>query len=606
MTVDAPTSMHAFPMRAQNTYYQELRSDSLVGGEDMLLLNPHKYTREYPDKESRNIMLKTIQFFENKGKIRLKNDDHDRVWYQDFLDFVKKEEIFAKLLTPKGYGDVDSRWDTWRIMGFNEILAFYGLHYWYTWQVSILGLGPIWMSKNEDVKKKTAQLLKEGGIFGFGLSEKEHGADLYSTETLLKVLDDDNYAAEGSKYYIGNGNKASLISIFAKADKPSDPEDEKYGSYVFFVVNSQHEKYECVKNLVNVQSYVAEFRLNDYPITEADILSKGRDAWDCTLNTVNIGKFNLGWASIGICTHAFYEAITHAANRNLYGMYVTDFPHIRQLLVDAYTRLVAMKLFALRAGDYMRTSSREDRRYILYNSIVKMKVTSEGENVINLLWDVIAARGFEAETYFSQATRDIRALPKLEGTVHVNMAQIIKFMPAYFFMAGEFPEISKVDDAKDDDFLFNQGITKGLSLIRFHDYKIAYDSIDLPNVNIFKEQLEHFIEFMAQATPDRDQTKDLDFLLSMGELFTLAVYGQLIIENSRIYDISDVMLDQIFDFTVRDFSKYALQLYSKRSSTKKQQEILLQMIKKPHVDKERFETVWKEVYSLNGSYEMRK
>jgi acyl-CoA dehydrogenase len=572
----------------------------------MLLLNPHKHTREYPDEESRDIMLKTIEFFENKGKVKLKNDDHERVWYQDFLDFVKKEEIFAKLLTPKEYGDADSRWDTWRIMEFNEILAFYGLHYWYTWQVSILGLGPIWMSKNEDVKKKTAQLLKEGGIFGFGLSEKEHGADLYSTEMVLKVLGDGEYEAKGSKYYIGNGNKASLVSIFAKTDKPSDPEDEKYGNYVFFVVDSQHEKYECVKNLVNAQSYVAEFKLNDYPITEADILSKGRDAWDCTLNTVNVGKYNLGWASIGICTHAFYEAITHAAKRNLYGMYVTDFPHIRQLFVDAYTRLVAMKLFALRAGDYMRTASPKDRRYILYNSMVKMKVTSQGEDVINLLWDVIAARGFEAETYFSQAARDIRTLPKLEGTVHVNMAQIIKFMPAYFFMAEEFPEIPKVDDAKDDDFLFNQGVTKGLSLIRFHDYRIAYDSVDLPNVNIFKEQLEVFVEFLSKATPDDEQAKDLDFLLNLGELFTLVVYGQLIIENAEIYNISNALLDQIFDFIVRDFSMYALQLYSKQSITEQQQEILPRMIKKPHVDKDRFETVWKEVYSLNGSYEMRK
>ena len=572
----------------------------------MLLLNPHKHTREYPDEESRDIMLKTIEFFENKGKVKLKNDDHERVWYQDFLDFVKKEEIFAKLLTPKEYGDADSRWDTWRIMEFNEILAFYGLHYWYTWQVSILGLGPIWMSKNEDVKKKTAQLLKEGGIFAFGLSEKEHGADLYSTEMVLKVLGDGKYEAKGSKYYIGNGNKASLVSIFAKTDKPSDPEDEKYGNYVFFVVDPQHEKYECVKNLVNAQSYVAEFRLNDYPITEANILSKGRDAWDCTLNTVNVGKYNLGWASIGICTHAFYEAITHAAKRNLYGMYVTDFPHIRQLFVDAYTRLVAMKLFALRAGDYMRTASPKDRRYILYNSMVKMKVTSQGEDVINLLWDVIAARGFEAETYFSQAARDIRALPKLEGTVHVNMAQIIKFMPAYFFMAEEFPEIPRVDDAKDDDFLFNQGVTKGLSLIRFHDYRIAYDSVDLPNVNIFKEQLEVFVEFLSKATPDDEQAKDLDFLLNLGELFTLVVYGQLIIENAKIYDISDALLDQIFDFIVRDFSMYALQLYSKQSITEQQQEILLRMIKKPHVDKDRFETVWKEVYSLNDLYEMRK
>lgn len=578
----------------------------MARGENMLLLNPNKYTREYPDEKSRDIMLKTIEFFENKGKIKLKNDDHERVWYQDFLDFVKKEKIFAKLLTPKEYGDADSRWDTWRIMGLNEILAFYGLEYWYTWQVSILGLCPIWMSKNEDVKKKTAQLLKEGGIFGFGLSEKEHGADIYSTETLLKVLGNGKYAAKGSKYYIGNGNKASLVSIFAKIDKLSDPEDENYGKYVFFVVNSQHEKYECVRKLVNNQSYVAEFKLNDYPITETDILSKGRDAWDCTLNTVNVGKYNLGWASIGICTHAFYEAITHAANRNLYGMYVTDFPHIKQLFVDAYTRLIAMKLFALRAGDYMRTASLEDRRYILYNSIVKMKVTSQGEEVINLLWDIIAARGFEAETYFSQATRDIRGLPKLEGTVHVNMAQIIKFMPAYFFMAEEFPEIPKVDDVKDDIFLFNQGITKGLSQIRFHDYKIAYDSVDLPNVNTFKEQLEVFIELMAQATPDAEQQKDLDFLLNLGELFTLVVYGQLIIENAKIYDISDALLDQIFDFIVRDFSRYALQLYSKQSSSEQQQEILLRMIKKPHVDKERFETVWKEVYSLNGLYEMRK
>jgi acyl-CoA dehydrogenase len=580
--------------------------DSLARGENMLLLNPHKHTREYPDEESHDIMLKTIEFFENKGKVKLKNDDHERVWYQDFLDFVKKEEIFAKLLTPKEYGDADSRWDTWRIIEFNEILAFYGLHYWYTWQVSILGLGPIWMSKNEDVKKKTAQLLKDGGIFGFGLSEKEHGADLYSTETLLKGLGDGKYEAKGSKYYIGNGNKASLISIFAKTDKPSDPEDEKYGNYVFFVVDSQHEKYECVRNLVKVQSYVAEFRLNDYPITETDILSKGRDAWDCTLNTVNVGKYNLGWASIGICTHAFYEAITHAANRNLYGMYVTDFPHIRQLFVDAYTRLVAMKLFALRAGDYMRTASPKDRRYILYNSIVKMKVTSQGEDVINLLWDVIAARGFESETYFSQATRDIRALPKLEGTVHVNMAQIIKFIPAYFFMAEEFPKIPRVDDAKDDDFLFNQGITKGLSLIRFHYYRIAYDSVDLPNVNIFKEQLEVLVEFLSKATPDDEQAKDLDFLLNLGELFTLAAYGQLIIENAKIYDISDALLDQIFDFIVRDFSMYSLQLYSKQSITEQQQEILPRMIKKPHVDKDRFETVWKEVYSLNGLYEMRK
>src|SRR5512141_1893617 len=121
-----------------------------------MLLNPKKHARYYPDAWSKQAMLKTIDFFENKGKHRIKEDDRHQVWYADFLDFVRREQIFAHLLTPPGYGDPDSRWDTWRNCEFNEILAFYGLAYWYTWQVSILGLGPIWMSRNEKQKCRAA------------------------------------------------------------------------------------------------------------------------------------------------------------------------------------------------------------------------------------------------------------------------------------------------------------------------------------------------------------------------------------------------------------------------------------------------------------------
>ena len=110
-------------------------------------------------------------------------------------------------------------------------------------------------------------------------------------------------------------------------------------------------------------------------------------------------------------------------------MRVTDFPHVQQMFTDAYARLVAMKLFALRAVDYMRSASPEDRRYLLYNPIVKMKVTTQGEEVIDLLWDVIAAKGFEKDMYFEMAARDIRGLPKLEGTVHVNIALIAEVQP---------------------------------------------------------------------------------------------------------------------------------------------------------------------------------
>ena len=314
-----------------------------------ILLNPKRHDRAYPDERSREVMRKTIEFFERKGKRRLKEDYHAHGWYRDFLDFVARERIFATMCTPAGYGAADARWDTWRICEFAEILGFYGLQYWYTWQVSVLGLGPIWMSRNEAVKQRAAQRLEEGAIFAFGLSEKAHGADIYSTDMVLTPRDEGVYGASGRKYYIGNGNEAAIVSTFGKLAGSDD--------YVFFAADSSHERYECVQNVCASQNFVSEFALNDYPLTEADILHKGKEAFYAALNTVNIGKYNLGWASIGICTHALYEAVAHAHNRRLYNMRVTDFPHVKRMFVDAYARLVAMKLFALRACDYMRSAS---------------------------------------------------------------------------------------------------------------------------------------------------------------------------------------------------------------------------------------------------------
>jgi acyl-CoA dehydrogenase len=563
----------------------------------MLLLNPKKLSRTYPDRETKALMQKTIDFFEKKGKRQIKADDHNRVWYADFLEFVAKEKLFARLLTPSQFGQSGYRWDTYRICEFNEILAFYGLAYWYTWQVSILGLGPIWMSSNKELKKKAAALLEEGAVFAFGLSEREHGADIYSTEMSLTPQPNGTYLANGEKYYIGNANRAPMVSTFGKF---SDS-----GEYVFFTADYRHQKYDLQRNITNSQNYVGQFELKNYPVTEADILSKGEDAWNCALNTVNIGKYNLGWASIGICTHALYESINHAAHRRLYNMYVTDFPHVKRMFTDAYTRLIAMKLFTLRAADYLRAASPEDRRYLLYNPVVKMKVTTQGEKVINLLWDVIAAKGFEKDTYFEMAARDIRALPKLEGTVHVNIALIVKFMQNYFFNPATFPDLPVQDQPQNDDFLFNQGPARGLGKIQFHDHNIIYNKFDLPNVNIFKEQIALFKEMLWKAPPEENQIKDIDFLLVLGEIFTLIVYGQLILENANIYSLEDVLVNQIFDFMVRDFSKFAVQLHNKPSSTATQMDFSKQMIKKASFNAQRYQQIWDEyVYALKDSYYM--
>jgi acyl-CoA dehydrogenase len=456
------------------------------------------------------------------------------------------------------------------------------------------------MSPNEKAKKKAAKLLKEGAIFAFGLSERTHGADLYSTETALTPKGDGTWVANGEKYYIGNGNEAEMVSTLGKVKDGTD-------DYVYFVTNYRHKAYELKKNVISHQEYVASFALHDYPITEDDILSRGPHAWHSSLNTINIGKFNIGPASIGAAEHCFYEAITHAANRILYGMPVTDMPHVRKNFMDAWLRLVAMKLYQRRSTDYFRGANENDRRYLLYNPTSKMKVTLQSEDVINLLWDVIAAKGFEKDTYFHMATVDIRQLSKLEGTVHVNVQLIRKFMNNYLFSPAEYKPVDPDFSFNDDLFLFNQGPTKGLGKVQFHHYSPAFEANkDLPNVATFIRQIEIFKELMEKAGPERMQDKDPSFSLTLGEMFSIVVYGQLILEQAKFEDVEPNILNQVFDFMVRDFANFALQIYGNHSTRDEQRPFCKEiMLIKAVPDDAQYQRLWeKYVFALDGEYAM--
>ncbi|WP_407312844.1 hypothetical protein [Desulfosporosinus sp. SB140] len=213
---------------------------------------------------------------------------------------VKGNQIFSTLLTPTGYGAADSRFDLSRVCEFNEISAFYSLSYQYAYQVTILGLGPLWMGDNEKAKHITVRKLIDGGIFAFGLSKKTHGADLYSNEMSLTPVKEGPYLANGGKYYIGNANKAALVSTFGRYKDTKD--------YVFFIVDTQYRNFKLNKKISTSgvrAAYVGDYELIEYPISTDDILSSGTLAWDSSLSSVNIGKFQLGFASIGICTHAY-------------------------------------------------------------------------------------------------------------------------------------------------------------------------------------------------------------------------------------------------------------------------------------------------------------
>lgn len=621
----------------------------------MTLFNPHKPDFAEFDAETRRIFEATIAFFEGKGKGWLLQQDRDRVWFHDFLDFQKREKVFATLLTPSAQadGDPNKRWDEARVTKYSQILGFYGMSYWYVWQVTILGLGPIWQSGNDAVKRKAAQLLDDGGIFAFGLSERDHGADVYTSDMVLTPDGKGGYKANGGKYYIGNGNLAGMVSVFGRIEGlPTGPKTQD--GYVFFVVDSRHEAYKLRKNVVNSQIYVAAFDLEDYPVREEDIIHVGSEAFDAAINTVNVGKFNIGFGAVGATQHIWHEGLTHADNRVLFDTKVTDFAQVRANFLESWVRLQAMDLYSERAVDYMRSGTADDRRYLLFDAIEKMTVSRQGAEVYELIADCIAARGFENDMYYPIGAVAMMGLPRLEGTVHLNMALSLKFLQSYIFsptdpslalLAARKPgKPSRVPDAAfapafkasraairaarpfigsklptaaspalpprrrdsvDDTFLFDQGPAQGLGKVVFHDWRAVYaEWAHLPNVKLLLEQVDAFQALLGTTPLDKKQMRDLDLLLVVGDIFTTVAYGDLILQQSKIWSVDDDLVDSIFEVLVGDVSAHALTLTRKPSLTNAQAKGANAIQRRPVFDVERSARVWAEARSTAGTYSM--
>lgn len=127
----------------------------------------------------------------------------------------------------------------------------------------------------------------------------------------------------------------------------------------------------------------------------------------------------------------------------------------------------------------------------------------------------------------------------------------------------------------------------------------------MPNVGRFYEQAQALRTLLLTAAPDAAQQKDLDFMLTIGHLFSTVVYGQLILEQAELTGLDRDVVDQIFDFQIRDFNTHATALLGKPTVTEAQRAWAVGALRSPVADAERFDRVWQQVASYDGAYAMR-
>lgn len=513
---------------------------------------------------------KLVEFFEMKGLKAIKDEDRREEWYDDWIAYQAKHRLYASVLSPKSYSSLGYQFDLLRLTRFLEVFAYFSPAHGYSLQVTFLGLFSILMGANTALKEEAVAVVESGGLLAFGVSEQNHGSDLLANEFALERTRPGHLTASGTKYYIGNANDAAIISVLGRMDDERSRGHGRRARPVLFVLRPKQSKGFGAARKIRTfgirAAFVGDFEVKNHELPEGDLIAEGRQAWDAVLGTVALGKFFLGFGSIGICERALNEAMGHLTRRILYGKSVIDMPHIGSTAAQAYARLTAMKLYAYRAVDYVHAGRAADRRYLLFSAVQKAKVSTEGVNVISLLSECIGAKGLESDTYFEMALRDVQLIPGLEGSTHVNLGLAAQFAGKYF---AEFdPNLAAPksliagDAASGENSYLMEATAGGINTVAFPNFLIAYAPLQkVANVRLFTKLATAFSLFIAAR---HGAAPEMTINLAIGQCLATIAYGQLIAENAARLAVPRQIVSAIFHILVNDLSISAFSMASSR------------------------------------------
>jgi acyl-CoA dehydrogenase len=503
---------------------------------------------------------------------------------QEFLEFARRERLFATLLTPtaEADGDPGKRWDCSRICAMSELLGWHGLRFWELWQAAIVGTCAIWQSDRQAPRRDAAARLEQGATFALALKERGWSGP-HSTGMLLAPDRARGFLASGGK--VLTGGRADMVAVFGRrADVPGP------AGHVLFMLDTSRAACR-----VDATAPVTELQLDQYPVANDDVLCTGPAALLAAHDAMNLGQLTLGFATVGMCSHALQDAVSVSRSRVVGGRPLTGYAHVTRRLIESFARVTAMRMFAMRATDYVRSATPDDQRYLLYVLAAKVVLSSESQRVVDTLLevvepelDVIGGRGLS-----SSATDELgwRALtrPSIEARFHLH-----KFMANYMLRPTALPEVP-VRDAGEDAFVLHPSHPASYRELRVHDWRAAYrDFAEVANVSLLAEQAEGLCELLAHAPPS-EQQQDLDFLETLRRMFTVVAYGQLVLEQARTIDLHEAVLDQIFEALVGDFSGYAVALQCQPLAEVKQRQLALDQVRRPRSDAARSAAVWEEL-----------
>lgn len=240
---------------------------------------------------------------------------------------------------------------------------------------------PILLAGNDEQKKYQCDLLNDGKLAAFALTEPSAGSDAGAVATKA-VKDGDHYVLNGNKVFITNGGIADSFLVFANTRKTGG-----IRGLTAFIVPKDTPGFSVGRKEDKMgirPSNTCELILEDVVVPESMRVGREGQGFRIAMNTLDSARPFVAAVAVGLAQSCLDIAAHYARERRQFGQPIASFQMVQAMIADMAMKVETARLMVHKAC-WMRDQGvefgKEAAMSKCFASDVAMEVTTDAVQI---------------------------------------------------------------------------------------------------------------------------------------------------------------------------------------------------------------------------------
>lgn len=362
------------------------------------------------DEDGVALVADVKNFCEKEVKEQCKEYDESGEWPKEIYD--KAIELGYQMLeVPEEYGGLGLPGET--ILAMYEEMAWADAGFAVTMAASNLALKPILIAGSEEQKQKYCDVVINGGLGAFGLTEPNAGSDAAGQQTTA-VKEGDHYVLNGSKIFITNSGFSDIFVVFAMTDKSKGTK-----GISAFILEKGMPGFTIGNDIPRMGIRAAsncELAFDNVIVPEENRIGREGEGFKIAMATLDGGRIGVAAIALGIAQGAINETIKYVGERKQFGKTIGSFQNTKFKLAELQAKVDAARLLVWRAA-----CAKDNHEPIsTYAAMAKLVCSDVANETTRTCVQLFGGYGYSREYPVERMMRDAKITEIYEGTSEVQ------------------------------------------------------------------------------------------------------------------------------------------------------------------------------------------